>query len=256
MSLIKPFRGLRPATGRAAEVAAPPYDVLSADEARARVGNRPWSFLHISKAEIDLPPETDHYSPQVYAKSRENFDRMIAEGVLRQDEAPCYYAYRLVMGEHVQTGLVATASVADYDTNRIRKHEIDLDVTASRELARLLQRHRRDLGRRHLQALFGQPHRVAPLAIGDRKRARAGRQQRPLRSEKTVGQRAEDIVLAGGTIAAGPHVFLFMCIHVVFLESVGTARAGGRAWARAETSASTAGAARAGCGYQGRCSPR
>ena len=81
MSLIKPFRGLRPAPGRAAEVAAPPYDVLSADEARARVGNRPWSFLHISKAEIDLPPETDHYSPQVYAKSRENFDRMIAEGV-------------------------------------------------------------------------------------------------------------------------------------------------------------------------------
>ncbi|MCZ7654473.1 MAG: DUF1015 domain-containing protein [Rhodocyclaceae bacterium] len=123
MSLIKPFRGLRPAPGRAAEVAAPPYDVLSADEARARVGNRPWSFLHISKAEIDLPPETDHYSPQVHAKSRENFDRMIAEGVLRQDEAPCYYAYRLVMGEHVQTGLVAAASVADYDTNRIRKHE-------------------------------------------------------------------------------------------------------------------------------------
>ncbi|PKO69575.1 MAG: DUF1015 domain-containing protein [Betaproteobacteria bacterium HGW-Betaproteobacteria-14] len=123
MSLIKPFRGLRPAPGRAAEVAAPPYDVLSADEARARVEGRPWSFLHISKAEIDLPPETDHYSPQVYAKSRENFDRMIAEGVLRQDEAPCYYAYRLIMGEHVQTGLVAAASVADYDTNRIRKHE-------------------------------------------------------------------------------------------------------------------------------------
>ena len=127
MSLIKPFRGLRPAPGRAAEVAAPPYDVLSADEARlivhGGVEGRPWSFLHISKAEIDLPPETDHYSPQVYAKSRENFDRMIAEGVLRQDETPCYYAYRLVMGDHIQTGLVAAASVADYDTNRIRKHE-------------------------------------------------------------------------------------------------------------------------------------
>ena len=127
MSLIKPFRGLRPAPGRAAEVAAPPYDVLSAEEARlivhGGVEGRPWSFLRISKSEIDLPPETDHYSPQVYAKSRENFDRMIAEGVLRQDEAPCYYAYRLVMGDHVQTGLVAAASVADYDTNRIRKHE-------------------------------------------------------------------------------------------------------------------------------------
>jgi uncharacterized protein (DUF1015 family) len=123
MSLIKPFRGLRPAPGRAAEIAAPPYDVLSADEARVRAAGKPNSFLHISKAEIDLPPEIDHYSPQVYAKSRENFDRMIRETVLKQDEAPCYYAYRLVMGEHVQTGLVAAASVADYDTNRIRKHE-------------------------------------------------------------------------------------------------------------------------------------
>ena len=123
MSLIKPFRGLRPAPGRAAEIAAPPYDVLSAEEARVRAAGKPNSFLHISKAEIDLPPEIDHYSPQVYAKSRENFDRMLREGVLKQDDAPCYYAYRLVMGEHVQTGLVAAASVADYDSNRIRKHE-------------------------------------------------------------------------------------------------------------------------------------
>mgnify|MGYP003536218473 CR=1 FL=1 len=123
MSLIKPFRGLRPAPGRAAEIAAPPYDVLSAEEARVRAAGKPNSFLHISKAEIDLPPEIDHYSPPVYAKSRENFDRMLRETVLKQDEAPCYYAYRLQMGNHVQTGLVAAASVADYDTNRIRKHE-------------------------------------------------------------------------------------------------------------------------------------
>ena len=123
MPLIKPFRGIRPAPGRAGEVAAPPYDVLSADEARARAAHKPWSFLHVSKAEIDLPPELDHYSPQVYAKSRENYLKMLAEGVLVQDRAPCYYAYRLVMGKHVQTGLVAAASVADYDSNRIRKHE-------------------------------------------------------------------------------------------------------------------------------------
>lgn len=123
MHLIRPFAGLRPAPDRASEVAAPPYDVLTAEEARVRAAGKPWSFLHISKAEIDLPPETDHYSPLVYAKSRENFDRMIAAGILRRDDAPCYYAYRLTMGEHRQTGLVAAASVADYDSNRIRKHE-------------------------------------------------------------------------------------------------------------------------------------
>ncbi len=123
MPLIKPFAGLRPSVGHAAAVAAPPYDVLSTDEARVRAAGRPWSFLHISKPEIDLPPETDPYSPQVYAKAVENLDRMLDAGILKQDEKPCYYAYRLQMGEHVQTGLVAAASVADYDSNRIRKHE-------------------------------------------------------------------------------------------------------------------------------------
>lgn len=123
MSLILPFAGLRPAPTCAAEVAAPPYDVLSSEEARQRAADQPWSFLHVSKAEIDLPPQTDPYSAAVYAKSAENFRRMIAEGVLVRDETPRYYAYRLTMGEHVQTGLVAAASVADYDSNRIRKHE-------------------------------------------------------------------------------------------------------------------------------------
>jgi uncharacterized protein (DUF1015 family) len=123
LSLIRPFTGLRPAPGRAAEVIAPPYDVLSSDEARARAAGKPWSFLHISKPEIDLPAGTDPYSPQVYAKAAENLGRMIRNGVLARDPAPCYYIYRLVMGQHVQTGLVAAASVAEYDVNRIRKHE-------------------------------------------------------------------------------------------------------------------------------------
>jgi len=127
MPLIKPFAGLRPAPGQAEAVAAPPYDVLSSDEARARASGRPWSFLHISKPEIDLPPGTDPYSPQVYAKARENLENMLAAGILRRDPASCYYVYRLSMptdsGEHVQTGLVAAASLADYATNRIRKHE-------------------------------------------------------------------------------------------------------------------------------------
>jgi uncharacterized protein (DUF1015 family) len=123
MHLIQPFVGLRPAAGRAAEVAAPPYDVLSSAEARARATGRPWSFLHISKPEIDLPPDTDPYAPQVYAKAAENLKALLENGVLTRDAQPCYYAYRLTMGEHVQTGLVAAASVADYDSNRIRKHE-------------------------------------------------------------------------------------------------------------------------------------
>ncbi|MDO8890416.1 MAG: DUF1015 domain-containing protein [Sulfurimicrobium sp.] len=121
--LIRPFAGLRPAPGRATEVAAPPYDVLSTAEARVRADGRPWSFLHISKPEIDLPPETDPYAPEVYAKAAENLQRMIDAGVLKRDDSACYYAYRLIMGEHSQTGLVAAASVAEYDTNRIRKHE-------------------------------------------------------------------------------------------------------------------------------------
>ncbi len=122
-TLIKPFRGLRPAPGRAPEVAAPPYDVLSSDEARERAAGKPWSFLHISKPEIDLPADIDPYAPAVYAKAAENLVRMIEDGVLIRDAAPCYYAYRLTMGAHTQTGLVASASVACYDNNRIKKHE-------------------------------------------------------------------------------------------------------------------------------------
>ena len=123
MNLISPIRGLRPAPGRADDVVAPPYDVLNTAEARERAKGKPWSFLHISKPEIDLPEDTDPYAPEVYAKAAENLNKMIAEGVLKQDEKPCYYAYRLIMGDIEQTGLVAGASVDDYDSNRIRKHE-------------------------------------------------------------------------------------------------------------------------------------
>jgi len=123
LPLIKPFRGLRPLRGRAADVAAPPYDVLSSAEARALATGKPWSFLHISKPEIDLPPETDVYSPLVYATGAANLKRMVDTGVLVRDEQPCCYAYRLIMGNHRQTGLVAAASVAAYDAGRIRRHE-------------------------------------------------------------------------------------------------------------------------------------
>jgi len=128
MSLIKPFRGLRPVAGRSDDVVAPPYDVVDRAEAKALAQNRPWSFLHISRPEIDLPDATDPYDPAVYAKGRENLDRMVAEGVLVREDAPCYYAYRLTMGSHVQIGIVATASVEAYEQGRIKKHEFTRPV--------------------------------------------------------------------------------------------------------------------------------
>jgi uncharacterized protein (DUF1015 family) len=124
LSLIQPFRALRPAPGRAAEILAPPYDVLTSAEARERAKGKPLSFLHISKPEIDLDPTTDPYSRAVYDKAAENFHRMIATGAVIRDARPCYYVYRLTWRDRVQTGLAAVASLADYETNRVRKHEL------------------------------------------------------------------------------------------------------------------------------------
>jgi len=122
-TLIRPFRALRPVPEKACDVAAPPYDVLNAEEARERTTGRPFSFLHISKSEIDLPPETDPFAPEVYAKGAENLAKLVSEGVLIREDSPCYYVYRLQMGEHTQTGFVAVASISAYDANRVRKHE-------------------------------------------------------------------------------------------------------------------------------------
>ena len=123
MPLIRPFAGLRPVTQHAADVIAPPYDVVNTEEARQLAQNRPYSFLHISKPEIDLPPGTDPYSDAVYQKGAENLHRLVEENILTRDGQDCYYLYQLQMNDHVQVGLVAVASVVDYDSNRIRKHE-------------------------------------------------------------------------------------------------------------------------------------
>ena len=123
MSLIRPFKGLRPDANHIAQVIAPPYDVLNSQEARQRAQNKPWSFLHISKPEIDLPENINPYDDAVYAKGAENFDSMLLQRILQPDEKPGYYIYRLTMGAHQQTGLVAVASVQAYQQQRIRKHE-------------------------------------------------------------------------------------------------------------------------------------
>jgi len=123
MPLIRPFAGLRPVPEHVEDVAAPPYDVLNSAEARERAAGKPMSFLHISKAEIDLPEDIDPYDPAVYAKAAENLQKLIDDRILIREDQPKYYVYRLKMGDIVQTGLVAAASVKHYDTNRIRKHE-------------------------------------------------------------------------------------------------------------------------------------
>ena len=123
MSLIRPFRGLRPRPEMAAEVAAPPYDVLNSEEAREMVKGRPNSFLHVNKPEVDFGPDADPYSPEVYARGRANLDRLRAEKIMVRDATPCLYLYRLTWRGRSQTGLMCGSSSAEYDAGLIKKHE-------------------------------------------------------------------------------------------------------------------------------------
>jgi uncharacterized protein (DUF1015 family) len=123
MATLKPFAALRPKPELAAQICELPYDVMSSEEARAMAAGNPLSFLHVSKPEIDLSAGTDLYSPEVYAKGRENFQKLISQGALTQDEQPSFYLYRQIMGQHAQVGLVAAASCEEYLTSIIKKHE-------------------------------------------------------------------------------------------------------------------------------------
>jgi uncharacterized protein (DUF1015 family) len=124
MATVKPFAALRPAPDLAAQICELPYDVMSSEEARQIAGPNPLSFLHVSKPEIDLPTHTDVHAPEVYAKGRENFQRLISQRALRQDAQPCLYLYRQIMGKHSQIGLVAAASCEEYLQGTIKKHEL------------------------------------------------------------------------------------------------------------------------------------
>jgi uncharacterized protein (DUF1015 family) len=123
LAIIKPFHAQRPHPAQAAEVSAVPYDVVNTAEARALAAGNPLSFLHVSRPEIDLPDGTDIYSDEVYAKAKTNFDQLIAAAPLLIESLPSFYLYRLQMGEHEQTGLVACCAVDEYDADIIRKHE-------------------------------------------------------------------------------------------------------------------------------------
>lgn len=123
MISISPFKALRPEAQYAKQVASRPYDVLSSKEAKVEAEGNPFSFLHITKSEIDLPPATDVHSKEVYQKAKENLDAYISRPVLFKESKPCYYIYQLVMNEKSQTGLVACSSIQDYENGLIKKHE-------------------------------------------------------------------------------------------------------------------------------------
>jgi uncharacterized protein (DUF1015 family) len=123
VAIIRPFNALRPQEERAPQVAAVPYDVVNTEEARALASGNPWSFLHVSRPEIDLPAGTPIYSDEVYGKAANNFARLIREAPLIVEETPSLYLYRLIMGDHEQIGLVACCSVDEYDRDIIRRHE-------------------------------------------------------------------------------------------------------------------------------------
>lgn len=128
MARIEAFRAWRPKQEHAEAVASPPYDVLSSDEARELAATNPLTFLHVNKPEIDLPPGTDVYSDAVYAKGVENLRRLMNDGILIREETPALYLYRQQMGDHIQTGLVAGASIEEYEADLIKKHEFTRPV--------------------------------------------------------------------------------------------------------------------------------
>ena len=121
---MRPFAALRPSPEYAQEVVAPPYDVVTTEEARKLAKNKPWSFLHISKPEIDLPLGVDPHVDEVYKKGAENMAQMLKKGILFQDDTPSFYIYRIETKLHCQTGVVGAGSVEAYKNNFIRRHEL------------------------------------------------------------------------------------------------------------------------------------
>ena len=124
MTILRPFKGIRPQKELAHLVASRPYDVMSSQEAREDVKENPLSFLHVTKSEIDLPEEIDHYDQQVYWKAKANLQDMVNNGVMIKDKEESLYIYSLTMGSHTQSGILACASVDDYMNNIIKKHEL------------------------------------------------------------------------------------------------------------------------------------
>ncbi len=124
MTLIKPFRALRPNQRTAADVIAPPNDVMNSAEARDLAAGRPHRFLHVSRPEIDMDENADAHSDAAYAQAQRSFTALQDQNILQRDATPSLYVYRMTDGDHIQTGIAMTASVAAYDANRVRRHEL------------------------------------------------------------------------------------------------------------------------------------
>jgi len=124
MAIIKSFRGFRPKKEYVKDIASRPYDVLNSEEAREEVKANPHSFLHVVKPEVDLPEDVDLHSDVVYQKGKENLDRLLEEGMFRQDDKPGLYIYAQTMFGKTQYGIVACAAVEDYLNDIIKKHEL------------------------------------------------------------------------------------------------------------------------------------
>lgn len=124
MAILKAFKGIRPAKDKVKQLASRPYDVLDSNEARAEASGNIYSFLHVVKPEIDLPPNIDPYSKDVYLKGKENFEKLLKNGVFFQDDKECLYIYQQTMDGRKQNGIVGCAAVDDYLNDIIKKHEL------------------------------------------------------------------------------------------------------------------------------------
>ncbi|MEN6467675.1 MAG: DUF1015 family protein [Smithella sp.] len=124
MALVLPFKAVRPQVKYAAQVAALPYDVMTREEGQKAVAGHPLSFMHVEKSEIDVPDGTRPDDAIIYETAKKNFSKLREDGILKQDESPCYYVYRQQMGAQVQTGIVGVMSAAEYDEGKIKKHEL------------------------------------------------------------------------------------------------------------------------------------
>lgn len=124
MATLKPFRALRPKPELAPRVCTLPYDVMNTQEARTMAGKDAANFLHVTRPEIEFPDSADSHAPEMYLRAKANLQKLVADGTLVRDAKPCYYIYRLTMGTHRQTGIVALASCSEYDRNIVRKHEL------------------------------------------------------------------------------------------------------------------------------------